>query len=91
MLCATYGISWATMHSVRSFWTIVFPGSTLPAGLVVVCAPRGEALERCTPVFMYAWLFRHTYTKSCCLSTAPDSAWKPMSYVPPSPANATNL
>jgi hypothetical protein len=49
MLCA------AAM-AARSFRGCNLPCKTKPAGDVVVFAPRGVALERWMPVFMYAWL-----------------------------------
>ena len=37
-------------------WPKAFPGSGPTAGVVAVRAAGGVAPERCTPVFMYAWL-----------------------------------
>ena len=53
---ATYGMPWATMIFVRSFFCWGLPGTTLPTGVVVVSANLGVELERWMPVFMYASL-----------------------------------
>src|SRR4030042_1949985 len=73
------------------FFQLVWPTESLLAGDVVVEAPKGVALERWTPVFIYASLSKHTYSISCPLSHAPDSAWIPISKVAPSPPIPTDF
>ena len=57
MAVATYGISWAiAIRGAFLPWPKTFPGSG-PTGFVfAVRAAGGVALERWTPVFMYASL-----------------------------------
>ena len=54
---ATYGMRWAIAIS-GTFLPVpnTLPGSRPSAGVVAVRAPGGVALQRCTPVFMYASL-----------------------------------
>ena len=54
---ATYGIWWAMAMSGTFFPVPASEPGTAPiAGVVAVRAKAGVALERCTPVFMYASL-----------------------------------
>jgi len=54
---ATYPISCAIAISGTFLpWPNRFPGSRPTACVVAVRAAGGVAPERCTPVFMYAWL-----------------------------------
>jgi len=54
---ATYGISCAIAISGTFLpWPNLLPGSGPTAWVVAVRAAGGVAPERCTPVFMYAWL-----------------------------------
>src|SRR4030042_914962 len=69
-----------------SFLKLALPAFSFPTGVVVVQAPNGVLLDLWIPVFMYASLSYITYRMSSFLSAAAESAWIPMSAVPPSPA-----